>query len=104
MSKTLVDDKSESVSSHIIVIHNAVIVTMNPQLDVFRHGGLAVEGDIIKAIGQSDDVLSHFSHLPSVQFVDLHGHFLLPGLYSHLIAYMSYKLIIICLNIFVSEN
>lgn len=75
--EVVVGEQSERL---IIIIHNAVIVTMNPQLHVFRHGGIAVEGDTIKAIGQSDDILTHFSHLPHSQFIDLHGQFILPGL------------------------
>lgn len=87
MSKMEVAEKSES----LIIIHNAVIVTMNSQLHVFRHGGIAVKGDIIKAIGQSDDILTQFSHHPHSQFIDLHGQFILPGLYSHSSAFIFFN-------------
>ncbi|KAL3649890.1 hypothetical protein CASFOL_006293 [Castilleja foliolosa] len=65
-------------SSSILVLHDALIVTMDPQNRVFRNGAVAVRADTIVAVGQSQDIISQFSSF-SPQLVDLHGHFLLPG-------------------------
>lgn len=52
---------------------------MDPESRVFRNGGIVVENDRIKAIGQSAAILRQFSSLAH-QVLDLHGQFLLPGL------------------------
>lgn len=65
-------------SSHITVYHNSVIVTMDSQLRVFKHGGFVIEDEKIKAIGQSNEIVDQFSSLAH-EIVDLHGQFLLPG-------------------------
>lgn len=61
-----------------IILHNAVIVTMDPQSRVFRNGGIVIEHDSIKAIGQSSDILRDFSALAH-QIIDLNSQILLPG-------------------------
>ncbi|EYU37407.1 hypothetical protein ABFS82_11G075800 [Erythranthe guttata] len=65
--------------SSILVLHDALIVTMDSQCRVFRNGAVAIQGDTIIAVGQSQDIISHFSSL-SPQLFNLHGNFLLPGL------------------------
>ncbi|XP_043723769.1 5-methylthioadenosine/S-adenosylhomocysteine deaminase-like [Telopea speciosissima] len=68
----------ESKGRSVTLLHNAVLVTMDPENRVFRDGGLVVEADRIKAIGQSSDVLRDFSaHVDEI--IDLHGQILLPG-------------------------
>ncbi|GAV90966.1 Amidohydro_1 domain-containing protein [Cephalotus follicularis] len=62
----------------MMILHNAVIVTVDPESRIYRNGGIVVEGDKIKAIGQSPDILQHFSHLAH-QIIDLHAQILLPG-------------------------
>lgn len=62
----------------LLILHNGVIVTMDPQRRVFRNGAIVVDHDRIVAIGQSSDVLRDFSAV-SHQIVDLRGQFLLPG-------------------------
>ncbi|XAR48212.1 S-adenosylhomocysteine deaminase [Bertholletia excelsa] len=69
--------KSSSCSS-VLILHNAVIVTMDPESRVFRNGAVVVNDDRIEALGQSYDILGEFSALAH-QIVDLHGQFLLPG-------------------------
>ncbi|PIN05329.1 S-adenosylhomocysteine deaminase [Handroanthus impetiginosus] len=66
-------------SGSILVIHDALILTMDFQNRVFRNGAVAVRGDTILAVGQSQDVISQFSSL-SPHLLNLHGQFLLPGL------------------------
>ncbi|KAK6160440.1 hypothetical protein DH2020_003821 [Rehmannia glutinosa] len=66
-------------SSSILVLHDALIVTMDSHKRVFRNGAVAVRGDTIIAVGQSQDIISQLSYL-SPQLLNLHGHFLLPGL------------------------
>ncbi|GAB4839732.1 hypothetical protein Ancab_020442 [Ancistrocladus abbreviatus] len=65
-------------SSSVTVLYNAVIVTMDAESRVFENGGIVLEDDKIKAIGQSSDILNQFSSLAHYT-VDLHGQFLLPG-------------------------
>ncbi|XP_076894644.1 uncharacterized protein LOC143547003 [Bidens hawaiensis] len=61
------------------ILHNALIVTMDDELRVFRNGGIVIENDRIVAIGQSSDIVSQYSS-NSHEIVDLHGQYLLPGL------------------------
>lgn len=65
-------------NNSLIILHNALIVTMDAQSRVFLNGGVAIQSDTIIAIGQSADILQKFSSL-SAQVIDLHGQFLLPG-------------------------
>ncbi|GMH20387.1 hypothetical protein Nepgr_022228 [Nepenthes gracilis] len=67
-----------SKSNSVTVLHNAVIVTMDTEGRVFQNGGIVIEGDKIKAIGQSSDILNRFASRAQ-QSIDLHGQFLLPG-------------------------
>ncbi|KAJ6393200.1 hypothetical protein OIU77_022635 [Salix suchowensis] len=72
--------ETKSSSNSVTIIHNAMIVTMDPESRVFKNGGIVIEQDKIKAIGQSSDILSQFSSLAhNLQIIDLHGHILLPG-------------------------
>ncbi|XP_059656614.1 uncharacterized protein LOC132303396 [Cornus florida] len=70
--------EAEKKSSVMVLLHNAFIVTMDPQSRVFRNGGIVIENDEIKAIDQSSHILHHFSALEH-QIIDLHGQILLPG-------------------------
>ncbi|XP_065874399.1 uncharacterized protein [Euphorbia lathyris] len=65
-------------SSSVSIIHNATIVTMDACSRVFRIGGIVIDQDEIKAVGQSADILAQFSSVAD-QIIDLHGQFLLPG-------------------------
>nr|GMD97996.1 5-methylthioadenosine/S-adenosylhomocysteine deaminase-like isoform X1 [Ipomoea batatas] len=62
----------------LVILHNAVIVTMDAQSRVFLKGAVAIRSDTIIAVGQSADILLKFSSF-SAQVIDLHGQFLLPG-------------------------
>ncbi|KAI9400970.1 hypothetical protein POPTR_001G060300v4 [Populus trichocarpa] len=74
------ETKSSSSSNSVTIIHNAMIVTMDPESRVFKNGGIVIEQDKIKAIGQSSDILSQFSSVAHhLQIIDLHSHILLPG-------------------------
>ncbi|XP_052186551.1 uncharacterized protein LOC127797573 [Diospyros lotus] len=67
-----------SSGAELLLLHNAFIVTMDPQSRVFRDGAIVVNGDKITAIGQSSDILRQFSPF-SHQIIDLHGQYVLPG-------------------------
>lgn len=69
-------------SSSTMILHNAVIVTMDKESRVFRNGGVFVVQDRIKAIGQSADILQQFSQMAD-QIIDLQSQILLPGHYTH---------------------
>ena len=68
----------EAKGNSWIILHNAVIVSMDPQSRVFRNGGIIIEHNSIKAIGQSLDILRDFSALTH-QIIDLNSQILLPG-------------------------
>ncbi|KAG9445840.1 hypothetical protein H6P81_011968 [Aristolochia fimbriata] len=68
----------ETQKDSLIVLHNGFIVTVDPDSRVFRNGGLVVEGDRIKAIGQSPEILQQYSAV-ATEVVDLGGRILLPG-------------------------
>lgn len=84
-------------SAMIILLHNAAIVTMDSQSRVFQNGGIVIENDRIKAIGQSSSVLQQFSALAH-QIIDLNGQILLPGPFSCSLC------LIDCLNLRLSVN
>ncbi|CAN1794410.1 5'-deoxyadenosine deaminase [Linum perenne] len=65
-------------NNFVTVFHNAMIVTMDDDRRVFRNGGIVIEQDLIKSIGQSSDILSQFSSVAD-DIVDFHGRILLPG-------------------------
>lgn len=60
-----------------VVLHNAVIVTMDGALRVLRDGALAVAGDRIAAVGPSAEVLAAFPG--AARTLDLAGRIVLPG-------------------------
>ncbi|XP_031400479.1 uncharacterized protein LOC116210656 isoform X1 [Punica granatum] len=70
--------EAQRSSSSLIILHNATIVTVDSDSRVFRNGGMAIEHDKIKAIGQSGDILAEFSGTAG-EIVDLRGQILLPG-------------------------
>ncbi|KAL7586105.1 hypothetical protein Lser_V15G40909 [Lactuca serriola] len=72
------NDVTDMKSSQLI-IHNAMIVTMDNELRVFLNGGIVINNDRIIAVGQSSDIIRQFSS-NSQEIIDLHGQFLLPGL------------------------
>ncbi|XP_017638985.1 uncharacterized protein LOC108480478 isoform X2 [Gossypium arboreum] len=65
--------------SSTMILHNAVVVTMDSDCRVFQNGAVFIDIDKIKAIGQSRDILQQFSHVAH-HILDLHGQILLPGL------------------------
>ncbi|KAJ1265423.1 hypothetical protein BS78_08G075500 [Paspalum vaginatum] len=62
----------------VVVLHSAVVVTMDGTLRVLRDGAVAVAGDRIAAVGPSVDVLAAFPC--AAQTIDLGGRIVLPGL------------------------
>ncbi|ERN06278.1 uncharacterized protein LOC18434470 isoform X1 [Amborella trichopoda] len=62
----------------VILLHNALVITMDSDSRVYKSGGLVVEGDKIKAIASSAEILEQFSSL-SDEVIDLNGRIVLPG-------------------------
>jgi predicted amidohydrolase YtcJ len=60
-----------------VVLHNAVVVTMDGALRVLRDGGVAVAGDCIAAVGPSAEVLAAFPG--AARTLNLGGRIILPG-------------------------
>lgn len=59
-----------------ILITNGIVITMNPQNDQFQHGAIAVVGDTITAVGDSEQL----SDVKANRTIDAHGGIILPGL------------------------
>ena len=68
----------EAKGNSWIILYNAVIVTMDPHSRVFCNGGIVIEHDSIKAIGQSSDIIHDFSTLAH-QIIDHNSQILLPS-------------------------
>ncbi|KAJ8529150.1 hypothetical protein K7X08_035985 [Anisodus acutangulus] len=62
-------------NSSIVILHNAMIVTMDSQTRVYRNGTIVIQNDTIIAVGKSLEILPQFSH----EVVDLRGQIILPG-------------------------
>ncbi|KAK1314756.1 hypothetical protein QJS10_CPA06g01686 [Acorus calamus] len=70
--------EEEKKPKSLLVIHNATIVTVDQESRVFSDGGIVVDGDTIKAIGRSTEILHQYSPLAD-EVVDLQRRILLPG-------------------------
>ncbi|XP_019266159.1 PREDICTED: uncharacterized protein LOC109243651 isoform X2 [Nicotiana attenuata] len=71
------EPRNENKSS-ILLLHNAMIVTMDSQSRVYQDGAIAIQNNSIIAAGKSAEILPQFSSL-SPQILDLSGQILLPG-------------------------
>lgn len=60
------------------LLYNTQILTMNDTRDQFNHGAILIEDKIIRAIGQSDVLLSQAS--PDTELINLKDRWVLPGL------------------------
>ncbi|XP_030527688.1 5-methylthioadenosine/S-adenosylhomocysteine deaminase-like isoform X2 [Rhodamnia argentea] len=70
--------KMEPHRSSLVVLHNAMIVTMDSESRVYGNGAIVIERDRIKAIGHSVDLLRQFGDVAG-EVIDLRGQILLPG-------------------------
>ncbi|KAL6851952.1 hypothetical protein ACP4OV_020137 [Aristida adscensionis] len=68
---------SPGADGGVVVLHNAVVVTMDGALRVLRGGAVAVAGDRIAAVGPSAEVLAAFPG--AARALDLGGRIVLPG-------------------------
>ncbi|WP_296628247.1 amidohydrolase family protein, partial [uncultured Negativibacillus sp.] len=59
------------------LLKNAVIVTVNPEREIFYHGAIAIENDRIAAIGDSAELEAKYSHADEV--FDFSGKVIFPG-------------------------
>ncbi|KAF3790987.1 Imidazolonepropionase [Nymphaea thermarum] len=71
-------ERKEKDGLRLTLIHNGVIVTMDDESRVYSNGAIVVEGDRIRAIGRSSEILDRFSPLAD-EIVDLQGQIVLPG-------------------------
>ncbi|MGL4568859.1 MAG: amidohydrolase family protein, partial [Fusobacteriaceae bacterium] len=58
-----------------ILIENAYIISMNGNREIYNHGSILIEGDIIKEIGKIDRA----SVSPQAEIYDAEGKIILPG-------------------------
>lgn len=59
------------------LLKNAVIVTVNPEREIFYHGAIAIENDRIVDIGDSDVLTEKYKNANEVW--DLDGKIIFPG-------------------------
>ncbi|XP_031489431.1 uncharacterized protein LOC116256999 [Nymphaea colorata] len=71
-------ERKEKDGLRLTLIHNGVIVTMDDGSRVYSNGAIVVEGDRIRAIGRSSEIIDRFSPLAD-EIVDLQGRIVLPG-------------------------
>ncbi|KAL5699426.1 hypothetical protein ACHQM5_030333 [Ranunculus cassubicifolius] len=64
----------------LTLLYYGMIVTMDPSNRVFKNGAILIEGDTIKQIGQSSQLLQQYQHRKDVQLIDLKGKYIIPGL------------------------
>lgn len=60
-----------------ILLHNAILLTMDANLTIYEPGAVAIQGDQILAVGMQDDICKQYS---SNQSIDCFGKVLMPGL------------------------
>src|SRR3990172_2684461 len=59
------------------ILTNAIVVTMNPDGDVYDSGAVAITGDSVTAVGPAKDITAQYT---AAQTVDLGGKVVMPGL------------------------
>ena len=59
------------------ILHNAVVLTMNQEFQVFRPGAIAIQGDSITSVGPEDEILDQFD---APEKIDCRQKVLMPGL------------------------
>ncbi|TLM99360.1 amidohydrolase, partial [bacterium] len=60
-----------------LLLTNAIVLTMDTQLNQYEPGAVAVRGDSIVAVGPEDEILEKYS---SAEKMDCGGRLLMPGL------------------------
>ncbi len=60
-----------------MLVHNATILTMNEKNAILEDGAIYVEGDIIRDVGHSQEILAQY---PDSALLDARGKILIPGL------------------------
>lgn len=70
--------KNQSPDGVDLLIKNALIVTMNPAMEIHQPGTLAIKGDTIMAVGPEKDLA--LLEAKAAQILDVQGGAVLPGL------------------------
>ena len=60
-----------------IILKNALILTMDEKYQIYYHGAIAVDKDVISAVGPEENILRDFD---SSNVIDCGGNILMPGL------------------------
>ncbi len=60
-----------------LLLTNAIVITMNPQFDVFTSGAVAIRGNAIVAVGPAHAIAAQY---PGAETVDCAGRAIIPGL------------------------
>jgi 5-methylthioadenosine/S-adenosylhomocysteine deaminase len=59
------------------ILTGGLLLTMNPQMDLFPVGAVAIQGDQIVAVGPADDIAAHYT---ADELVLCEGQIIMPGL------------------------
>lgn len=65
------------MSDATLILHNATVISMDVDYNLYSHGAVALDGDRILAVGSSADVLADY---PGAEAFDCGGKTLIPGL------------------------
>lgn len=68
----------ETKKEALVLLYNAVVVTMDHECHVIRDGAVAISGDRISAVGPTSQILADFSNAAD-ESLDLNGQLILPG-------------------------
>ncbi|MGV8027135.1 MAG: amidohydrolase family protein [Anaerolineaceae bacterium] len=60
----------------VLILKNAIVLTMDTNLTKYDKGAVAVDGSKIKAVGNQEDILKQY---PEAEIVDCKGKVLMPG-------------------------
>lgn len=61
----------------MLLIGNGVLVTQDEESRIFENGAVALEGDKVKEVGNTDDLKAKY---PDAEFIDANGKVIMPGL------------------------
>ena len=59
------------------ILHNALVITMDEDFQIFEPGSLAISGNEITAVGEEKEILNQYQ---SDELMDIKGKVLMPGL------------------------
>jgi len=60
-----------------VILHNAIVLTMNTSFDAYFNGAIAIAGDSIVGVGEGEEILSQYQ---AQEIIDCQNQIIMPGL------------------------